>query len=84
MAYGVRLKPRAERDLDRLPINVARRIWQKLLALENDPRPPAVSKLEGSDAYRIRVGDYRVVYLIDDRSRVVEVVRAAHRREIYR
>jgi mRNA interferase RelE/StbE len=84
MAYTVRLKPRAERDLDRLPIGVARRIWQKLLALENDPRPPAVSKLEGSDGYRIRVGDYRVVYLIDDRARVVEVVRVAHRREVYR
>jgi mRNA interferase RelE/StbE len=84
MAYAVRLKPRAERDLDRLPIVVAQRIWQKLLALENDPRPPGTSKLEGSDGYRIRVGDYRVVYLIDDRERMVDVVRVAHRREAYR
>lgn len=84
MAYTVRLKPRAERDLDRLPISVARRIWQRLLALEDEPRPPGASKLEGSDAYRIRVSDYRVVFLIDDRARVVEVVRVAHRREVYR
>ena len=84
MAYIVRLKPRAERDLDRLPIGVARRIWQKLLALEEEPRPPGASKLEGSDGYRIRVSDHRIVYLIDDRAQVVDVVRVAHRREVYR
>jgi mRNA interferase RelE/StbE len=84
MAYIVRLKPRAERDLDRLPIPLARRIWEKLLGLEEEPRPPGCSKLEGSDGYRIRVGDHRVVYLIDDRARTVECVRIAHRREVYR
>jgi mRNA interferase RelE/StbE len=84
MAYIVRLKPRAERELDGLPIGVARRIWQKLLTLEGEPRPPGTSKLEGSDGYRIRMGDYRIVYLIDDRAQVVDVVRVAHRREVYR
>jgi mRNA interferase RelE/StbE len=84
MAYTVRLKPRAERDLDRLPLDVARRIWRRLLALQDGPRPLGVSKLEGSDAYRIRIGEYRVVYLISDSDRLVEVVRVAHRREIYR
>jgi mRNA interferase RelE/StbE len=85
MPYAVRLKPRAERDLDRLPIQVARRIWQRLLALETNPRPPGCTKLVGEeDAYRIRVGDYRVVYLIDDKGQLVEIVRVAHRREVYR
>jgi mRNA interferase RelE/StbE len=84
MAYTVRLKPRAERDLDRLPLDVARRIWRRLLALEDEPRPLGASKLEGSDAYRIRIGDYRVVYLISDSDRLVEIVRVAHRREVYR
>jgi mRNA interferase RelE/StbE len=84
MAYTVRLKPRAERDLDRLPTPLARRIWEKLLGLEEEPRPLGSSKLEGSDGYRIRVGDHRVVYLIDDRARTVEIVRVAHRREVYR
>ncbi len=84
MAYTVRLKPRAERDLDRLPLDVARRIWRRLIALEDEPRPLGISKLEGSDAYRIRIGDYRVVYLISDSDRLVEVVRVAHRREVYR
>jgi mRNA interferase RelE/StbE len=84
MAYTVRLKPRAERDLDRLPFDVVRRIWRKLLSLEEEPRPTGSSKLEGTDGYRLRVGDYRIVYLVDDRARVIEVVRVAHRREVYR
>ena len=54
------------------------------LALEDDPRLPGVTKLEGSDAYRIRIGDYRIVYLINDAGRFVEVVRVVHRREIHR
>ena len=65
-------------------LDVLIELSQKLLALENEPRPLGASKLEGSDAYRIRVGDYRVVYLIDDRAREVELIRVAHRREVYR
>ena len=84
IVYTVRLKPRAERELDRLPLAVARRIWQKFLALEKEPRPRGAIKLEGTDGHRIRIGDYRVVYLVDDRERVVDVVRIAHRREVYR
>ena len=83
-SYVVFLKPRAERNLDRLPVAVARRIWQRLVALEADPRPSAATKLEGSDAYRLRIGDYRAVYLVDDRQRKVEIIRVAHRREVYR
>lgn len=84
MAYSVRLKPRAERDLDRLPLPVARRIWQRLLDLEEEPRPRGATKLKGEEGYRIRIGDYRVVYLVDDRQLVVDIVRIAHRREAYR
>ena len=83
-SYAVFLKPRAERDLDRLPVAVARRIWQRLVTLGADPRPSAATKLEGSDAYRLRIGDYRAVYLVDDRQRKVEIIRVAHRREVYR
>ncbi len=84
MSYTVRLKPRAERELDRLPIGVARRVWERLLALEREPRPRGAAKLEGIEGYRIRVGDYRIVYLVDDDARVVDVARIGHRREIYR
>ncbi len=84
ISYTVRLKPRAERELDRLPIAVARRIWEKLLILGREPRPRGASKLEGVEGYRIRVGIYRIVYLVDDDQRVVDVARIAHRREVYR
>jgi mRNA interferase RelE/StbE len=68
----------------RLPTGPARRIWEKLLGLEEEPTPPGSSTLEGSDGYRVRVGDHRVVYQIDDRARTVEIVRIAHRRKVYR
>ncbi len=66
--YRVVLKPRAERDLDALPIQIARRIWRKLERLETNPRPPSAIKLVGEE------GAYRVV----------EVIRVAHRRDVYR
>jgi len=84
MAYTIRLKTRAERELDRLPLTLVRRIWRKLLALEKDPRPRGTSKLEGSDGDRIRIGDYRVIYIVDDREQTVDIIRVAHRREVYR
>ena len=86
MAYTVRLKPRAERELDGLPTPVARRIWDRLLSLEEEPSPRGTTKPEGSDGYRVRLGDYRAVYLIDDRQKATEIdlVRISHRREIYR
>jgi mRNA interferase RelE/StbE len=84
MAYTVRLKPRAERELDRLPVGKARRIWERLLKLEGKPRPAGCAKLEGSDGYRLRIGDHRIVYLIDDGARTIEIIRIAHRREVYR
>jgi mRNA interferase RelE/StbE len=84
MAYTIQLKPRAERELDRLPLTIARRIWRKLLALEKAPRPRGTSKLEGTDGYRIRIGDYRVVYIVDDREQTVDIIRVAHRKEVYR
>jgi mRNA interferase RelE/StbE len=53
-------------------------------ALADDPRPSGCAKLAGRDDYRIRVGDYRVVYAVDDDKRVVLIARIAHRREVYR
>ncbi len=84
MAYVVILKRPAERELDRLPAQVRQRITQKLLELEDNPRPHGVQKLHGQDRYRVRVGDYRVLYLIDDRTKTVEVVAVGHRRDVYR
>ena len=84
MAYTVILKRSAERELDRLPAQLHGRITRKLLELEDDPRPHGVQKLQGLESYRIRIGDYRVLYLIDDPTKTVEIIAIGHRREVYR
>jgi mRNA interferase RelE/StbE len=84
MRYQVILPKAVQKQLDRLPDEIARRILARLTALETNPRPPDVKKLKGRDAWRIRVGDYRVIYEIHDRQLVVLVITVGHRREIYR
>ncbi len=60
------------------------RIAAAIEALADEPRPHGVVKLAGRDDFRIRVGDYRIVYAVDDAERVVLVARIAHRRDVYR
>ena len=76
---------RAERAFRNLSLDVQRRLDPAILALANNPRPPGCLKLSGSDSlWRIRVGDYRIVYQIQDDALLVLVVNLGHRREIYR
>ena len=83
--YQVELKPSAEKSLVSLPAVVQRRILLALRGLEPDPRPHGSIKLAGKDdLWRIRVGDYRIVYPIHDDVLLVLVVRIGHRRDIYR
>ena len=83
--YDVVLSPKADKQLDDLPISLQRRITQALEELEPNPRPPGAIKLQGTDdLWRIRVGDYRIVYTIKDRELLVLVVRLGHRRDIYK
>ena len=85
MPYTVLLRPAADRDRRSLPPDTHQRIAQALLSLEADPRPSGVAKLAGSHArWRIRVGDYRIIYEVDDSSLQVLILRIAHRREVYR
>ncbi len=84
LAYRVEVATRARRDLERLAPALVERLGRVLMALRDDPRPRSSEKLVGLDAYRVRVGDYRVIYEVDDRSRVVIVSRIRHRREVYR
>lgn len=72
------------RRLEGLPQKDRRSLLQALEKLEEDCRPPGVEKIKGTELWRIREGDYRAVYHIDDRERVVTVVRIGHRRDIYR
>ena len=84
MSYRVILPKSVQKRLDRLPDDVAGRIMVRLSTLESNPRPADVKKLKGRPAWRVRVGDYRILYEIHDRELVVIVVTIGHRREVYR
>jgi mRNA interferase RelE/StbE len=84
MGYRVELRPAAQRELNRIPASDARRILSKITALAEEPFPPGVKKLAGTDWYRIRIGDYRVVYALEKERLLVLVIRIGHRREVYR
>jgi len=84
MSYAIVLTRRAERDLRRLPVEVVKRVAAVRQELAQDPRPPGAAKLSGSDEWRIRIGDYRIRFLIDDEARTVTLTRLGHRREVYR
>lgn len=84
MSYQVSLTASAEKELRGLPAKTVARIVPRLEALAAAPRPPGCKKLKGGDnEWRIRVGDYRAVYEIDDTAQTVDVTRIAHRREVY-
>jgi mRNA interferase RelE/StbE len=79
--YRVDVSPAAQRQLKRLPPGDAARLRGPILALGIDPRPPGATKLVESDIWRLRVGDLRVIYAIDDGDRLVVVLRVARRSE---
>lgn len=84
MSYAVELESRARRELLDLPRAMQRRIADILDDLSHHPRPSGTKKLTGQEGYRVRSGDYRVLYTIDDHKRLVRIYRIGHRREIYR
>ncbi|MHB1340985.1 MAG: type II toxin-antitoxin system RelE family toxin [Coriobacteriia bacterium] len=83
-SYSVSLKRSVLKDLDSLPVHDRARIMERIGALADDPRPYGCEKLSALERYRIRVGDYRIVYSIEDAALVVWVVRVGHRRDVYR
>lgn len=85
MAYSILLAPPAERQLKALTEPVQMRIVKRLRTLKENPRPQGVKKLAGEDdLYRIREGDYRIIYTIRDKKLIVLVVKIGDRKEIYR
>lgn len=83
--YTLLIKRSAEQDLRRLPRVLFDRVNERILVLREEPRPSGVRKLVGAlEGWRIRVGDYRILYQIDEAARTVTVVRVKHRREVYR
>ena len=84
-SYRVALVSSAEKELRALPSKVITRIIPRLDALVSTPRPAGCKKLKGGDKeWRIRIGEYRVVYVIDDTAKTVAVTRIAHRRNVYK
>jgi mRNA interferase RelE/StbE len=82
--YAVEMLRSAQKQLTRLPAEHQERILVAMEALADEPRPQGCSKLTGRDAWRIRVGDYRIIYEIFDDRRVVIVVVVGHRKDAYR
>ncbi len=82
--YRILIKRSAEKEMDRLPDRAFQRVAQAILKLERDPRAKGSKKLRGVQDYRLRVGEYRILYCIDDDTRVVEVIAVGHRRDLYR
>ncbi|HYQ73908.1 type II toxin-antitoxin system RelE family toxin [Cellulomonas sp.] len=83
MTYRVDIRPAAVRALRKVDHQDRPRIQAAIALLARDPRPPGARALRGRDGYRVRVGDYRILYTVDDGVLVVVVVTLGHRREVY-
>jgi mRNA interferase RelE/StbE len=82
--YELIVKPSVTKDLRGLPRADVRRILARMEALRDDPRPQGAEKLSAQERYRIRQGNYRILYTVADAAPTVEVVKVGHRREVYR
>ncbi|MGC0368474.1 type II toxin-antitoxin system RelE family toxin [Microbacterium sp. SLBN-111] len=83
MTYRIQVLPSAVRAIRKLPPEAKRRIQAVIELLADEPRPPAAKKLTARPEWRVRTGDYRVLYRIQDDVLTVVVVHAGHRREVY-
>ena len=84
MTYTVLILRRAQKELAQLPTPSYERVRDAIRALAEDPRPRGCLKLTGREGWRIRIGDYRIVYEIDDQQSTIVVLHVGHRREVYR
>ncbi|MBI4295577.1 MAG: type II toxin-antitoxin system RelE/ParE family toxin [Chloroflexi bacterium] len=82
--YKIELRRKAQRSLDRLPKRDFAAVLEAVEGLANSPRPKGIEKIKSVGLWRIRQGDYRIVYDINDRQKLVTILRIGHRREIYR
>jgi len=84
MAHSVEFKNSARKSIAALPEDIKIRVISAVMSLADNPRPSGCKKVRSLDsAYRIRVGDYRIIYEVYDTALIVIVIRIAHRREVY-
>ena len=83
-SYSIEIKRSAAKELTQLPPKDRGRIIARIQALADDPRPVGAEKLSGQDRYRVRQGDYRILYEIEDQVLRIMVVKIGHRRDVYR
>ena len=83
-SYSILIKASAEKEIRDLPREDRVRVVERISALKDNSRPHGSQRLSGRDAYRIRIGRYRVIYTITDAVLMVEVIKVGHRREVYR
>ena len=83
-SYRLLIKPSAAKELEAVPRKDRQRLVTRLRQLSTDPRPPGCEKLSGHDLFRIRQGNYRLLYSVQDAELIILVIRIGHRREVYR
>ncbi len=81
--YNIQFKASVRKDLRKIPKKDVLRILDKIESLADNPMPPQSEKLSGDEKYRIRQGNYRILYQIDDEILMIEVVKVGHRRDVY-
>ena len=81
--YKIEIKKSASKEIEKLPKVILKRILNKIRSLGNEPRPSGCKKLTADEKYRIRVGDYRILYSIEDNKLVVYIVKVGHRKKVY-
>ena len=83
--YRITFARTARKELEKLEVEIVTRIWDSILQLGNEPKPEGVKKLKGvENHYRIRIGDYRAIYMINDSEKIVDIIAIRHRRDAYR
>jgi len=81
--YKIEIKKSATKEIERLPRSILKRVLEKIQSLSEAPRPSGCKKLTADEKYRLRVGDYRILYSIEDDILVIYVVKVAHRKKVY-
>ncbi|NIP22751.1 MAG: type II toxin-antitoxin system mRNA interferase toxin, RelE/StbE family [Phycisphaerae bacterium] len=82
--YRITIKKSAAKELEAIPKKDLPRIIKRIQTLAQNPRPDGSQKLSGKEQYRVRQGDYRIVYSIEDKDRIIDIFKIGHRREVYR